>query len=158
PGAHPGRARQTVGRGPLTAGVAGPVTGVEGVRSAYEEATSCLEALLSLGRRGEVTDAPSLGFVGLLLGGGAPSDYVTRHLGPVLDYDRERRTALLETLAAWLAEDRHLGRTGERLHVHPNTVTQRLDRIGQLLGDGWQGPERLLELALAVRLRQVLRD
>ncbi|WP_238695407.1 PucR family transcriptional regulator [Ornithinimicrobium flavum] len=83
---------------------------------------------------------------------------MTRHLGPVLDYDRERRTALLETLAAWLAEDRHLGRTGERLHVHPNTVTQRLDRIGQLLGNGWQGPDRLLELALAVRLRQVLRD
>lgn len=157
-GASQGRTRRTVGRAPLTAGVAGPVTGVEGVRSAYGEATSCLEALLSLGRRGEVADAPSLGFVGLLLGGGAPSDYVTRHLGPVLDYDRERRTALLETLAAWLAEDRHLGRTGERLHVHPNTVTQRLDRIGQLLGDGWQGPDRLLELALAVRLRQVLRD
>lgn len=44
------------------------------------------------------------------------------------------------------------------MHVHPNTVTQRLDRIGHLLGDGWQSPESLLELGLALRLRAVLSD
>jgi DNA-binding PucR family transcriptional regulator len=63
----------------------------------------------------------------------------------------------VETLEAWLREDRHLARTGQRLHVHPNTVTQRLDRVGQLLGDGWQAPERLLEAGLALRLLRVLR-
>ena len=59
-------------------------------------------------------------------------------------------------LEAWLAEDRHLTRAGDRLHVHPNTVTQRLDRIGHLLGAGWQEPQRLLELGLALQLRRVL--
>ncbi|MDO5738762.1 MAG: GAF domain-containing protein [Ornithinimicrobium sp.] len=149
-------ARRTVGRVLPTVGVAGPVTGVEGVRSAYQEATRCLEALLALGRRGDVADSASLGFVGLLLGKGDPADQVDAVLGPVLDYDRDRGTDLVLTLETWLGQDRHLGRSGEELHLHPNTVTQRLDRVGRLLGDGWQSPERLLEVSLALRLRRVL--
>ncbi|GAA5162231.1 helix-turn-helix domain-containing protein [Ornithinimicrobium tianjinense] len=150
--------RRTVGRARPTVGVAGPVHGPEGVRSGFDEAGSCLEALLALGRRGEVTDAASLGFVGLLLGGGAPTGFVRRHLGPVLDYDERRRTSLVQTLQTWLAEDRHLGRTAQTLHVHPNTVTQRLERVGQLLGGTWQAPDRLLELQLALRLQAALRS
>lgn len=149
--------KQPVGRRHATAGVAGPVSGVEGLRAAYREASRCLDALLSLGRRGDVADAAALGFVGLLLGRGDPGLHVQSRLGPVLDYDRARGTRLAETLEVWLAADRHLARTGEQLHVHPNTVSQRLDRIGHLLGDGWQEPDSLLELALALRLRTVLR-
>lgn len=137
-------------------GVAGPVAGVDGVRSAYEEAGRCLDALLALGRRGEVADAATLGFVGLLLGLHDPAQHVRARLGPLLDYDQQRGTALVDTLEVWLAEDRHLGRTGERLHVHANTVTQRLDRIGRLLGAEWQSPAHLLEVGLALRLRSVL--
>lgn len=148
--------RRTVGRPRPTVGVAGPVAGADGVRSAYQEAHRCLEALLSLGRRGDVADSATLGFVGLLLGKGDPRQHVRGLLGPLLDYDRTRGTALVETVEEWLAQDRHLGRTGEALHVHPNTVTQRLDRVAQLLGPGWHEPERLLELALALRLRRVI--
>ncbi|NLG22671.1 MAG: GAF domain-containing protein [Actinomycetales bacterium] len=148
--------RVPVGRAVPTVGVAGPVTGVDGLRAAYQEASRSLDALLALGRRGDVSDAMGLGFVGLLMGRHDPAEHVTARLGPVLSYDADRGTSLLETLEAWLAEDRHLARTGARLHVHPNTVTQRLDRIGQLLGDGWQEPERLLELGFALRLRSVL--
>lgn len=155
-GVADGAQRRPVGRAIPTVGVAGPVTGVDGVRTAYQEAMRCLDALLALGRRGEVADVATLGFVGLLMGRQDPGQHVRARLGPVLDYDAERGTALLETLDAWLAEDRHLARTGARLHVHPNTVTQRLDRIGRLLGDGWQSPDNLLELALALRLRSVL--
>ncbi|USQ76624.1 helix-turn-helix domain-containing protein [Ornithinimicrobium cryptoxanthini] len=145
-----------VGRAVPTVGAAGPVTGVDGVRAAYEESSRCLDALLALGRRGDVADAATLGFVGLLMGRHDPGEHVHARLGALLDYDEERGTELVQTLALWLAEDRHLARTGERLHVHPNTVTQRLDRIGRLLGDGWQSPENLLELGLALRLRSVL--
>jgi len=41
------------------------------------------------------------------------------------------------------------------LHVHVNTVTQRLDRVGQLLGPQWQRPERALEVQLALRLHRL---
>ena len=32
------------------------------------------------------------------------------------------------------------------LHLHANTVTQRLDRVARLLGGDWAGPERRLEV------------
>lgn len=162
PHARPGAASagaagsSDVGRSRPTIGVAGPASGVEGLRDACTEAGRCLDALLALGRDGEVADAAGLGFVGLLLGGGDPADHVRRRLGPVLDYDAARGTDLVRTVETWLGEDRHLARTGERLHVHPNTVTQRRDRVGRLLGEGWQAPERLFELTLALRLLRVL--
>ncbi|AXH97904.1 GAF domain-containing protein [Ornithinimicrobium avium] len=151
-----GVGERPVGRARPTIGAAGPVTGVDGVRTAHREAVRCLEALLAMGRRGDVADPASLGFVGLLLGRGDPAEHVRTQLGPVLDYDDRRGTALVETLEAWLAEDRHLARTGERLLVHPNTVTQRLERVTSLLGEGWQEPGRLLEVALALRLLAIL--
>jgi DNA-binding PucR family transcriptional regulator len=39
--------------------------------------------------------------------------------------------------------------------VHPNTVTQRLERIGRLLGDDWREPARALDLQLALRVRRL---
>jgi DNA-binding PucR family transcriptional regulator len=39
--------------------------------------------------------------------------------------------------------------------VHVNTVAQRLERIGSLLGADWQTPDRALELQLALRLRKL---
>ena len=50
-----------------------------------------------------------------------------------------RDTGLAETLEAWFAAGGALRETAERLHIHPNTVTQRLDRVGQLLGDDLAG-------------------
>jgi DNA-binding PucR family transcriptional regulator len=39
--------------------------------------------------------------------------------------------------------------------VHPNTVTQRLDRVKRLLGASWNSPEQALEVQLALRLHRV---
>ena len=39
--------------------------------------------------------------------------------------------------------------------MHVNTVTQRLERVGQLLGPDWQKPERALEVQLALRLHRL---
>lgn len=47
-------------------------------------------------------------------------------------------------------------RAATALHVHVNTVAQRLDRIGQLLGPEWQQPGRSLDIQLALRLRTLL--
>jgi DNA-binding PucR family transcriptional regulator len=43
-------------------------------------------------------------------------------------------------------------RTKDALHVHVNTVAQRLERVGRLLGEDWQGPAQALEIQLALRL------
>jgi DNA-binding PucR family transcriptional regulator len=116
-----------------------------------------LDALVALGRAGEGTSSRELGFVGLLLGepGGA-RQFVDRVLGPVLEYDGRRGTELVRTLEAYFAHGGNLNRAKDDLHVHVNTVAQRLDRVSRLLGSEWQQPERALEIQLALRLQRLL--
>jgi DNA-binding PucR family transcriptional regulator len=141
----------------ITVGAAGPAEGHTGIVAAYEEATRCLDALLALGRRGEVATSADLGFVGLLLGSGTRTDeFVRSVLGPVLDYDASRNTKLVGTLEAYFRAGGNLTRTGSELHVHVNTVTQRLERVGRLLGEDWQEPERQLEVQMALRLHRLV--
>ncbi|GGO08823.1 cyclic diguanylate phosphodiesterase [Microbispora rosea subsp. aerata] len=141
---------------PATAGAAparGPVTAVA---SAYAEARRCAGALVALGRTGDGASAEELGFVGLLVGERREvSGFLSGTLGPVLDYDARRGTALVKTLNAYFGTGGSLSRTAEALHIHVNTVTQRLDRVGQLLGADWQEPDRALEIQLALRLHRL---
>ena len=138
---------------PVTAGGAGPFCGPLGVRPAYDESSRVLSALRALGRHGHGAGPDDLGFVGLLLGDrGDVGGFVTRTLGPILEYDERRGTELVSTLEAYFAAGGNLARTKDTLHVHVNTVTQRLDRVGQLLGAEWTEPGRILEVQLALRL------
>lgn len=127
----------------------------DAVAPAHAEASRCVDALLALGRAGEVADPAHLGLSRLLLGAGGPDeleDFIATTLGPLLAHDRERSADLVSTLEAWFAAGGSLRRAGARLHVHPNTVGQRLERIGRLLGEGWRDPDSALDLQLALRM------
>ncbi|NJP77487.1 GAF domain-containing protein [Streptomyces sp. AA8] len=157
--------------GGVTVGASAPVpapTARPGaVADAYAEARRCLDVLHVLGRDGEGAAADDFGFVGLLLadagngagGGGGGEDrigrFVARTIGPVVDYDTRRGTALVPTLDAYFAAGMSPARTKDALHVHVNTVAQRLDRVGRLLGPDWQTPARSLEIQLALRLHRL---
>ncbi|MEU0569413.1 GAF domain-containing protein [Nonomuraea sp. NPDC005983] len=164
PGQDAGAAARRVAAD-LTASLHSPATagasrasgnGTAGVGTAYLEARRCAEALNALGRVGDGASASELGFVGLLIGDGRDvTGFVTSVLGPVIDYDARRGTALAGTLAAYFGSGASPSRTAEAMHIHVNTVTQRLDRVGKLLGDGWQEPERALEIQLALRLHRL---
>ncbi|CAM5272296.1 helix-turn-helix domain-containing protein [Streptomyces avidinii] len=169
PAADPGRAAGTgpaavslageLGRalaGPVTVGAAGPVTGPAEFAEAYAEARRCRTALRALGREGTGAALRDLGFLGVLLGDQTDlGGYVRQTLGPVLAYDAKRGTDLTRTLRAYFDSGTSRSRAAEALHVHVNTVVQRLDRIGGLLGRDWQRPERALELQLALRIHRV---
>lgn len=168
PGQDPGGAARAVARDlsrvigrPVTAGASGPATDPASVLTAFREADRCLTALAALGRPGEGASTAELGFVGLLLGAmgdGGDRDvarFLVDTVGPVVDYDARRGTALVKTLEAYFGVGGSLARAAELLHVHVNTVTQRLERVGQLLGADWQKPERALEVQLALRLHRL---
>jgi GAF domain-containing protein len=141
---------------PVTVGGAGPVSSVPELSGAHDEAVRCVTALVSLGRAGQGASLAELGFVGLVLGDQPDvPGFVTTALGPLLDYDERRGTDLVGTLQAYFDAGGNLARTREALHVHVNTVAQRLDRVGKLIGDDWQEPERQLELQVALRLHRI---
>ncbi len=140
----------------VTVGAAGPVSGPRALAEAHAEAARCVASLLALGRAGEGASMADLGFVGLLLGDHVDlGAFVSATIGPVLDYDERRGTDLIGTLRAYFTCGGNLTRAKDLLHVHVNTVVQRLDRIASLLGDDWQSPERALELQLALRLHRL---
>jgi sugar diacid utilization regulator len=146
---------RTVGS-PVTVGAAGPATGPADISVAHAEADCCLSALRALGHLGQGAALPDLGFLGVLLGDQTDLvGYVHHTLGPVLEYDAQRGTELVRTLQAYFASGMSQAKAKEILHVHVNTVVQRLERIGRLLGSDWQTPERALELQLALRIHQM---
>jgi DNA-binding PucR family transcriptional regulator len=144
-----------LGLGPAGVGVAGPAEGAPAVARARREAAEVLRTLLTLGRTDEVADAAGLGLARLVLGHNGPAelgDFVAGAIGPVLEYDEVRGTALVATLEAWFAAGGSPTVAAEALHVHPNTVAQRLDRVAELLGTGWRDGDRALEVQLALRM------
>ena len=148
--------------GRVTVGVAATSDALREDRlvAAHAEARRCLDTLIRLGRVGEVSDPAGLGVARLLLGDNDPEHvaaFVESMIGPVRTWDERRGTGLVDTLEAWFASGGRLKEAAAALHVHPNTVTQRLDRIGELLGEGWRDPSRSLDLQLALRLER-LRD
>ncbi|MFF7652567.1 helix-turn-helix domain-containing protein [Streptomyces sp. NPDC007983] len=140
----------------VTLGGAGPASTVDGIGDAYREAAQCLETLRALGGDGGTACASDLGFLGMLLAeeNDIPG-YIRSTIGPVVDYDNHRFTDLIPTLRVYLEAGRSPTRAAETLRVHPNTVSRRLERIGQLLGEDWQNPERVLDIQLALRLHRV---
>ncbi|WP_200797436.1 helix-turn-helix domain-containing protein [Streptoalloteichus hindustanus] len=142
--------------GPVTVGAAGPASGPEALSAAHGEAARCLRAMLATGHSGHGASLAELGFLGVLLGDRADvNGFVAATLGPVLDYDARRGTELVHTLAAYFANGANLTRTRTALHVHVNTVVQRLERVRSLLGPDWQQPDRALEIQIALRLHQL---
>jgi len=166
PGEEPGAAARRLAKElavaigqPVTVGAAGPVSGPERVPAAHTESLRCLEALTALGRSGEGTSSRELGFLGLLLGEARGVEgFVNAVIGPVLEYDERRGTGLVRTLEKYFANGGNLTRAKDDLHVHVNTVAQRLDRVAQLLGSDWHQSDRALEIQLALRLHRLLRS
>ncbi|MFF8035930.1 MULTISPECIES: helix-turn-helix domain-containing protein [unclassified Streptomyces] len=141
---------------PVTVGAAGPADTVDSVGEAYREAAQCMETLLALGGEGGTACASDLGFLGMLLAedNDVPG-YIEQVIGHVVDYDTDRYTDFVGTLRVYLESGRSPTRAAEILNVHPNTVSRRLERISQLLGEDWQTPDRVLDIQLALRLHQV---
>ncbi|MGW1012681.1 helix-turn-helix domain-containing protein [Streptomyces termitum] len=140
---------------PVSVSAAGPGAGPDAVGALHAEALRCLDAMSALGGTGSAAAVADLGFLGMLLSDDHDVDgFVENAIGPVLDYDAERLTDLTRTLEAYFASGASPTNAAEALHVHPNTVSRRLERIGELLGPEWQRPGQVLEVQLALRLQR----
>ncbi len=79
--------------------------------------------------------------------------FVDTAVGPLVAYDARHRTNLVETLDVYLAT-RKVAVAARRLYVHTNTLTNRLERIAEILGPFADDADRCLTLGLALRLRR----
>ena len=77
------------------------------------------------------------------------AEFVEQAIGQLVDHDRAHDTDLVETLGMWL-ETHNMAEAARRLHVHYNTLKNRLDRIESIIGPVLTDSARSLECSVAV--------
>ncbi|MGW0704434.1 helix-turn-helix domain-containing protein [Streptomyces sp. NPDC002643] len=141
--------------GVAACGGAGPA----GIRAAHEAARQTAVLLQALDRDRDVALAEELGIFRSLFSHAGRRDiraFVDSAIGPLVEHDRAKNRDLVRTVEVFLAEAQHHARSCTALNIHANTLYHRLDRVTELLGDGWRGPERAWEIQLALRLRHLM--
>jgi DNA-binding PucR family transcriptional regulator len=141
-------------------GISAVCRGPAAISAAFAEARDALRAVDVLAPRPPLLAYDELGAYRYLLR--LPSDTGARDaqregLRRVAGYDAERRTTLLRTLEEFLTRHGSVVATADALHVHPNTLRQRLRRVEELSGlslarEDWLALEIALKL---VRLEAV---
>ena len=124
----------------------------------YRTAKGALDIAMRAGRTNTVVELGDLGVLGLLLQLDDPAQLVAfarRTLGPVLDYDDLHHTDLVQTLRTYFASRHDRNRAAGKLHIHPNTVTQRLRRIEQLCSADLADPAVTLQFSAALTVQDV---
>ncbi|MDW0108834.1 helix-turn-helix domain-containing protein [Sporosarcina aquimarina] len=81
------------------------------------------------------------------------SKFLSDIFSPLSEVDRSDGT-LEQTLLAYFASNRSAGETAAHLHIHINTLYQRLKRIEEVLGLSLKNADDALQLQLACYLRQ----
>lgn len=137
----------------LVAGVGRRCVDLNDYAMSYDQARAACELGLQNFGRAAVLTAHDLGIVPLA---SVPLPHlrtmVHDALGPLLDADEQRGTDLVATLRAYLDNDRHLPATAAALHVHYNTVRNRIVRIEELLGVAVRDVEDRFQLEIALRM------
>jgi GAF domain-containing protein len=142
-------------------GVSSVCSGAEALAQGFEEAQHALLGEAVMRRGSGVMSYEELGpykyLLRIALDPGA-RDSTIDAVAKLAEYDRERSSSLLATLEEFLGRRGNISGTSEALFVHPNTLRQRLRRIGDLTGidlrrDDWLMVEIAVKL---VRLRAAL--
>lgn len=124
----------------------------------YRTARGALHIAQHTGHSDSVVTLGDLGITGLLLQLDDPTQllaFADRTLLPLLEYDRKHDTDLVRTLRAYLDSRLNRPDTAQALHIHVNTVKQRLRRIEQLTGADFGDAGTVVQFSTALTLRDV---
>jgi purine catabolism regulator len=84
--------------------------------------------------------------------------FVDDYLGPLIKYDQEHGTQLLNTLRIYLDHNLSKQETADVLYIHRQTLYHRLEKIEECLGDTWTKPDSRLCLEIALRAHEWLKQ
>lgn len=145
-------------QGSVTATVAVSGAGRQPLVRAYRTARGALEVALRSGRVDATVTLADLGVSGLLLQVDDPGqllEFADQTLAGIRAHDRQRGTQLLQSLRTYLDNDQNRLETARALHVHPNTVSQRLQRVQALTGLDPATPAAAVQIRAALTVLDV---
>lgn len=82
--------------------------------------------------------------------------FFRRTLGRLIEHDEAHNAELVQTLEGFFACHGNASRTADRLHIHRNTLTYRLERIAEITQLDLDDPDARFSLQLALKLRPVI--
>jgi GAF domain-containing protein len=146
---------------PVSVGVSSVCRGEAAFAEGFAEAQQALVGTVVLSGSPAVLAYDDLGAYKYLLRvavDGGIRDATVDAVAKLADYDAQRGAQLLATLEEFLRRHGSISATSEALYVHPNTLRQRLRRIGELSGLDLRRDEWLaIEIAVKmVKLQQAL--
>ncbi|MGW5878047.1 PucR family transcriptional regulator [Nocardiopsis terrae] len=140
----------------LAVGLSSAATGVPELRGAAVEARHARRLAELRGGRSRVIAGAEIDSHELLLASvpeEVQTSYRERLLGPLVDYDRDHRSELVDTLEQFLSYSGSWQRCAAAMHVHVNTLRYRIGRVEELTGRDLSSLEHRVDLFLALKLR-----
>ena len=137
----------------LSIGIGGLYQGLEYVSKSNDEATRSLSFLLKQNKAGLML-YEEIGINRLFLNQ-EPSD-IENYINEILSPLQQQKSGELElTLKTYIAANRSVQATAERLHIHTNTLYLRLRKIEEILGVDLNDSEGWMKVYLACHLSEV---
>jgi len=135
----------------------GPTCGLSGLHESWLLAQSTLRAIDAgaLASAGLVRADRHLGDMLLFEGRDLVARIAARRLEPLEPLTPRSRARMEETALAYLRHRGNAVAMASGLHLHPQTVRYRLQRLRELLGDQLEDPDARFELELALRCGSV---
>lgn len=140
----------------LAIGLSSAARGIGELRGAAVEARHARRLAELRGGRSRVIAGAEIDSHELLLASvpeEVQTSYRERLLGPLIVYDRDHRSDLVETLERFLDHSGSWQRCAAAMHVHVNTLRYRIGRVEELTGRDLSNLEHRVDLFLALKLR-----
>ena len=82
--------------------------------------------------------------------------FIKKKLGPLVTYDREHGTKLLDTLEAFIRNNCSRKLAAEALFLHRNTMAHRISKIEEILHCSLEDPDMMDKLEFAIKLKMYI--
>jgi sugar diacid utilization regulator len=130
------------------------------IHESFVEATKCIKFLKNFSFDDRVISYTDLGVQRFILQNSEEEliDFIQEVLGPLVQYEQSRKGELLSTLIVYLDQNQNIKKTAESLHIHINTLSYRLKRIGEILVCDLNDSHSLFNIHLAINIYQFIKD
>ncbi|HSH04497.1 MAG TPA: helix-turn-helix domain-containing protein [Anaerolineae bacterium] len=142
----------------FVAGLAGPADSLEAWPQYHERAAQAMQLGGRLQVYDQLVEFDTLGVYRLLVqleDMEAVQEFVQAMVGPLITYDQQHRSNLLQTLDAFFKHHGNISQTASSLFIHRNTLLYRLERIQELTERDLDVADIRLAFHLALKLWQL---
>lgn len=139
---------------PLYAGIGTSYRGIHSISKCYDEASKALSYLISRQKTG-IMNYKKMGINRLFLSQPSPEiERFTNDILAPLRTEKAQNNDLEKTLFTYVKLNKSIIETSEKLHIHKNTLYQRIKKIEELLQLDFNEPDDYLQILLACHLQE----